>query len=142
VPFRGTGAALPVLLGGQIEMIFGDTAVLAPNVVSKNLIGLAVTSPERSPLASDLPTVAEAGFPSLEGESWYGLLAPAKTPPDVLKKLQDAVLKTLADPAYQEAARKQGSATVDTSADKFARLIAAETAKWGPVVKAAGFDIK
>ena len=140
VPFRGTGAALPVLLGGQIEMMFGDTAVLAPNVASKNLIGLAVTSPERSPLAPDLPTVAEAGFPALQAESWYGLLAPAKTPPAVLKRLQDAVQKALADPAYQENARKQGSDTVDTSSDKFAKLIASESEKWTPIVRAA--DIK
>jgi tripartite-type tricarboxylate transporter receptor subunit TctC len=141
VPFRGTGAALPNLLGGQIELMFGDVAVLAPNVESHNLIGLAVTSPERSARLPDLPTVAEAGFPALVAESWYGLLAPARPPPAVLKRLEDALRQALADPPYRESAKKHGSDVADTSPDEFGRLIESETEKWAPVVRSAGFDI-
>jgi tripartite-type tricarboxylate transporter receptor subunit TctC len=142
VPFRGTGAALPNLLGGQIELMFGDVAVLAPNIETKNLIALAVTSPERSPRLPDLPTVAEAGFPALVAESWYGLLAPARVPPAVLGQIEAALRQALADPAYRESAKKHGSEVAETSSALFGRLIESETEKWAPVVRSAGFDIQ
>jgi tripartite-type tricarboxylate transporter receptor subunit TctC len=142
VPFRGTGAALPNLIGGQIELMFGDVAVLAPNIESKNLMALAVTSPERSSRLPDVPTVAEAGFPALVAESWYGLLALSRTPPAILKRLETALQQALADPGYKESAKKHGSDVGDTSPEKFAKLIETETAKWTPVVRSAGFDIQ
>ena len=142
VPFRGTGAALPNVLGGQIELIFGDVAVLAPSVQSNALVPLAVTSSDRSSLLPDVPTMAEAGYPKLEAESWYGLLAPARTPPAALRKLEAAVQQALADPSFRDAAEKQGSGAIDTSPEKFAMLIESEALKWAPMIKSAGIEIQ
>ena len=91
VPYRGTAAALPNVLGGQIDAIIGDVSVIAPNVKSGALVALAVTAPERSPLLPNVPTMAQSGYPSLVAESWYGLMAPAAVPDAVMKKLVSAV---------------------------------------------------
>lgn len=141
VPYRGTSAALTDLLGGQIDALFGDVAVLAPGVQSNKLVALAVTSPERSPLLPDVMTMAESRFPALETESWGGLLAPAGTPSPALRRLEAALQKALADPAFREGSAKQGWSELNTSPEKFTKLIQAETAKWGPLVKTSGFKI-
>ncbi len=138
VPYRGTAAVLPNVLGGQIDAIIGDAAVIAPNIKSGALVPIAVTAPERSTLLPNVPTMAESGYPKLVAESWYGLMAPAGVPADAMKKLVPAVQAALADPAFQAALKKQGATVVATSPEKFGAHIKGETEKWGPVARAAG----
>jgi tripartite-type tricarboxylate transporter receptor subunit TctC len=138
VPYRGTAAALPNVLGGQIDAIIGDVSVIAPNVKSGALVALAVTAPERSPLLPNVPTMAQSGHPSLVAESWYGLMAPAAVPDAVMKKLVSAVQDSLKDPSFQAALQQQGARVVATSPDAFNAHLKDETKKWGPVARAAG----
>lgn len=138
VPYRGTAAVLPNVLGGQIDAIIGDVAVIAPNIKSGALVALAVTAPERASLLPSVPTMAESGQPSLVAESWYGLMAPAAVPETVMKKLVPAVQASLKDPTFQAALKKQGARVVATSPEKFRAHIKDETRRWGPVARAAG----
>ncbi|MPZ37752.1 MAG: tripartite tricarboxylate transporter substrate binding protein [Rhizobiales bacterium] len=140
VPYRGTAAVLPNVLGGQIDAIIGDVAVIAPSVKSGSLVALAVTAPERSSLLPDVPTMSESGHPSLVAESWYGLMAPAAVPDTVMKKLVPAVQASLRDPSFQAALQKQGARVVATSPETFGAHITDETKKWGPVARAAGLQ--
>ena len=141
VPYRGTSGALTDLLGGQIEALFGDVAVLAPNIMTGKLVALAVTSPDRSSLLPDVVTMAEARFPALETESWGGLLLPAGVPADVFAKLNVAAQAALAAPAFRDGSKKQGWSDLTTSPELFGKLIQSETAKWGPLVKSGNFKI-
>jgi tripartite-type tricarboxylate transporter receptor subunit TctC len=138
VPYRGTAAVLPNVVGGQIDAIIGDVAVIAPNVRSGALVALAVSAPERSSLLPNVPTMAESGYPSLAAESWYGLMAPAAVPETVMKKLVPAVQASLKDPSFQAALQQQGARVVATSPETFGAHIMDETKKWGPVARAAG----
>jgi tripartite-type tricarboxylate transporter receptor subunit TctC len=138
VPYRGTAAVLPNAIGGQIDAVIGDVAVIAANIRSGALVPIAVTAPERSTLLPDVPTVAESRYPKLVAESWYGLLAPAGVPQDVMKKLVPAVQEALADPSFQEALKSQGATVVANSPEKFSAHLKSETDKWGPVARAAG----
>ena len=138
VPYRGTAAALPDVIGGQIDAIIGDVALIAPNIKSGALVPIAVTAPERSTLLPDVPTVAESRYPKLIAESWYGLMAPAGVPHDVMQKLVPAVQDALADPLFREALKSQGATVVANSPEKFGTHIKSETEKWGPVARAAG----
>ena len=108
VPYRGTNAALADLIGGQIDAIFGEVSVMAPNVQSGKAVALAITSPERSKLLPSVPTMNEVGMPSLTIESWGGLLVPARVPADVLAHLEMALQKALREPSFRDAAEKQG----------------------------------
>jgi tripartite-type tricarboxylate transporter receptor subunit TctC len=141
VPYRGTGAALPNLVGGQIDALFGDTGILVPSILANNIVALAVTSPERSPMIPDIPTMAEVGYPALETESWYGLLAPAGVPAPVIRRLETAARSALSDAGFRENVLRHGAGLVDTSSEKFRDLIRRETEKWKPIVQAPGFQL-
>lgn len=136
VPFRSTGAALPDLLSGVVDSTCADVTVLAPHVTSGALVGLAISSKERSPLLPDVPTMAEAGYPGVETELWYGVLVPARTPPAAVEKLRSAVRAAVADEAFQAGLRKQG-ASVEVDGD-FAAHLQREREKWVPIVKSVG----
>jgi tripartite-type tricarboxylate transporter receptor subunit TctC len=140
VPYRGTSAAVPNLISGQIQAMFGDAAVLAPNIRSGALVALAVTSPRRSTLLPDTPTMAEAGYPQLVAESWYGLLAPAGLDPAVFQKIASATQAALKEPAFVEALKQQGATVESTTPDAFRALIREEAKRWGPVAKLAGLQ--
>ena len=137
VPYKGTGAEMPNLLGGQLDASFADVTLIAPYVKSGALRGLAITAPERSPLLPDVATTAESGLPQVDTQNWFGIVAGAKTPPERLAKLRAAVRATLADPAYVAALKKRGMDPATWDADSFSQLIAAQMAKWKPVVQAA-----
>ena len=122
VPYRGTNAALADLIGGQIDAIFGEVSIMAPNVLSGKAVALAITSPERSKLLPSVPTMSEVGIPSLTVESWGGLLAPARVPADVLVRLEQALMNALREPSFREAAEKQGWSRVTGSRAELAEL--------------------
>lgn len=141
VPYRGTNAALADLIGGQIDAIFGEVSVMAPNVQSGKAVALAITSPERSGLMPSVPTMNEVGIYSLTIESWGGLLAPARVPAEVLMLLEQALQKALREPSFRDVAAKQGWGQVIGSRKEFAELLASETTKWSPIVKSLGSQL-
>jgi tripartite-type tricarboxylate transporter receptor subunit TctC len=142
VPHRSTGGTLPALIGGHIDATFGDVSVLAPQVREKTIQALAIAAPVRSPLLPDLVTMAEAGYPGVEAENWYGLVVLKDTPAPVVKRLQEAMLAAQNDPQYREALAKQGASYGEPGREPLARLIASEIERWRPVVTAPGVKIE
>ncbi len=134
VPFRSTVNSLSDLVGGHIDAIFGDVAILKPQVEAKAIQALAITSPERSLLLPNLMTTKEAGFPGVRTEVWYGLLASARAPEPALARLRAAVLATQRDPEFAERLKKYGISTPEPGAESFGAFIRSETEKWKPIV--------
>jgi tripartite-type tricarboxylate transporter receptor subunit TctC len=140
-PYRGSGPALLDLLGGTMDLMFDNLPSSMPHIKSGKLKALAVTGSTRSLSMLELPTVEEAGGANLKGyeaTSWFGLLAPAGTPPDVVGRLQQETSKALNLPAIRERMLAQGAIPSGMSSAAFTRLIASETRKWAKVVKASG----
>ncbi len=141
-PYRGSGPALLDLLGGNMDLMFDNLPSAMPHIKAGKLKALAVTSAERSAALPDLPTVAEAGpLKGFEASSWFGLLAPAGTPAEVVNRVQQETAKALATPAMKERLQAQGAIPSGMSPADFAALIAAETKKWAAVVKASGAKV-
>ena len=134
VPYRSTANSLTDLVGGHIDAIFGDVAILQPHVQAGAIKALAITSAERSPLLPDLATTAEVDFPRVRTEVWYGLLVPARTPTPVLAKLKAAVATAQADPAYHEGLKKFGITPAAPGSENFAKFIREEIERWTPIV--------
>src|SRR5262245_18918339 len=135
VPYRSTSNSLTDLVGGHIDAIFGDVAILQPQVQAGTIKALAITSTERSSLLPDLGTTAEAGFPKVQTEVWYGLLAPSRAPAAALAKLETAVANAQRDPAFKEALSKYGINPPPAGREFFANFIREESARWTPIVK-------
>lgn len=143
-PYRGSGPALIDLLGGNMDLMFDNLPSAMPHIKSGKLKALAVTSATRSTAMPELPTVAEAGGPALTGyeaSSWFGLLAPAGTPMDIVNRVQQETAKALASPGLKERLAAQGAIPSGNTPAEFAKLIADETAKWAKVVKASGAKV-
>jgi len=143
-PYRGSGPALMDLMGGNTDLMFDNLPSALPQIKAGKLKALAVTSATRSAAVPDLPTVAEAGGPALAGyeaSSWFGLLAPAGTPMDVVNRLQQETAKALSAPALKERLLAQGAIPGGNTSAEFAKLIADETKKWALVVKASGAKV-
>ncbi|MDM0120733.1 Bug family tripartite tricarboxylate transporter substrate binding protein [Variovorax arabinosiphilus] len=138
VPYRGSAPAVSDLLGGQISIMFDNMPSAIPHVKGGKLRPLAVTTAKRSPALPDVPTIAESGVPGYEATSWFGLLAPAGTPAPVIAKLNASILKALANPEVKKKLAEQGAEAAGEKPEQFAAFIAAETAKWGKVVKESG----
>jgi tripartite-type tricarboxylate transporter receptor subunit TctC len=144
IPYRGSGPALIDLMGGNMDVMFDNLPSAMPHIRSGRLKALAVTSAQRSTAIPELPTVAEAGGPALKGfeaSSWFGLLAPAGTPAEVVSRVQAETAKALASPALKERLQAQGAIPSGNTPAEFARFIDAETKKWAQVVKAAGAKV-
>ncbi len=141
-PYRGSGPALLDLMGGNMDLMFDNLPSAMPHIKAGKLKALAVTSAERSSALPELPTVAEAGpLKGFEASSWFGLLAPAGTAPEVVNRLQQETAKALATPALKERLQAQGAIPSGMSPADFAKFIAAETKKWAAVVKASGATV-
>jgi len=139
IPYRGSGPAMVDMLAGNTDVMFDNLPSAMPHIQSGSLKAFAVTSAVRSAALPDLPTVAEAGgLPGFEASSWFGLLAPAGTPPDIVSRLQQEVAKALNVPSIKERLTAQGAIPSGDTPQAFASLIAAEIVKWAPVVKASG----
>jgi len=144
IPYRGSGPALMDLMGGTMDLMFDNLPSALPHIKAGKLKALAVTSATRSAAVPELPTIAEAGGPALKGyeaSSWFGLLAPAGTPMEVVNRLQQETAKALATPALKERLLAQGAIPGGMSPAEFARFIEAETKKWAQVVKASGAKV-
>jgi tripartite-type tricarboxylate transporter receptor subunit TctC len=144
LPYRGSGPALIDLMAGNVDLMFDNLPSALPHIKSGRLKALAVTSGSRSAVLPDVPTVSEAGGALLrnyEASSWFGLLAPAGTPVDVVNRLQAETAKALATPALKERLLAQGAIPSGITSAEFARFIDAETRKWAQVVKASGAKV-
>lgn len=142
IPFRGSGPALNDLIGGAVDVMFDNLPSAMPHIQAGSLKAFAVTSAVRSAALPDVPTVAEAGkLPGFEASSWFGLLAPAGTPPDIVSRLQQETAKALALPAVKERLLAQGAIPSGNTPADFTQLIDSEIAKWATVVKASGAKV-
>ncbi len=144
LPYRGSGPALIDLLAGNVDLMFDNLPSALPHIKSGRLKALAVTSGQRSQAIPDLPTVAEAGGAPLktyEASSWFGLLAPAGTPADIVSRLQQETAKALAAPAIRERLQSQGAIPSGMAPAEFVKFIDLETKKWAQVVKASGAKV-
>ncbi len=141
-PYRGSGPALLDLLGGTMDLMFDNLPSALPHIRSGKLLAFAVTSADRSAALPDVPTVAEAGpVRGFEASSWFGLLAPAGTPAEVVTRVHAETAKALASPALKERLQAQGAIPGNLSPAQFATFIADEATKWTKVVKASGAKV-
>ncbi|MDB5732866.1 MAG: hypothetical protein JWQ03_2761 [Variovorax sp.] len=144
IPYRGSGPALLDMVGGNADVMFDNLPASMQQIKAGKLVPLAVTSSRRSAALPDVPTVEEAGGPTLKGyeaSSWFGLLAPAGTPPDIVNRLQQEVAKSLGTPAIKEKMLAQGAIPSGNTPAEFARLIDHEHIKWAKVVKESGAKV-
>ena len=144
LPYRGSGPALIDLMAGNVDLMFDNLPSALPHIKSGRLKALAVTSAARSGALPEVPTVEEVGGPLLKGydaSSWFGLLAPAGTPADVVLRVQQETAKALATPLMKERLLSQGAIPSGMSPPDFVRFIDAETRKWAKVVKASGAKV-
>lgn len=144
LPYRGSGPALIDLMAGNVDLMFDNLPSAMPHIKSGKLKALAVTSGVRSTALPDLPTVAEAGGSLLrnyEASSWFGLLAPAGTPADIVSRVQQETAKAMATPAIKERLQAQGAIPSGMTPANFVKFIDAETKKWAVVVKASGAKV-
>jgi tripartite-type tricarboxylate transporter receptor subunit TctC len=135
VPYRGAGPAITDLLGGQVDMMFGTAAAVAPFVQSGKLRALGVTTAVRSPALPNVPTIAESGVTGYAAESWYGLYAPAGTPADVIAKLNAAAKKAVEADIFRKRAKEEGLIITAGTPAELDTYVRAEEARWTKVVK-------
>jgi tripartite-type tricarboxylate transporter receptor subunit TctC len=138
IPYKGAAPAVNDLLGGHVEMMFADLPALLPHIQSGALIGLALGSAQRAPMLPDMPTTAEAGFPSVIADNWYGLLAPAATPRDIIALLNRGAVAALHEPELKEVLAKQGAVAVGDTPEAFLAFMHQEAERWAPLAKAVG----
>jgi len=141
IPYNGAGPAMNDVIGGHIDFMLAALSIVKGNVQAGKLRMIGVGSNHRSSEFPDVPTISESGAPGFEAKSWFGLVAPAGTPPDVIKKINQDVTKVISDRAFAEKfLAAQGLEPITGTPEQFAVLVRAETVRWGKVVKDA--DIK
>ncbi len=139
VPYKGAAPAVNDLLGGQVQMGIFDVPVLLAHIRSGKLKALATTSAKRAPSLPDVPATPELGYPNVNSDNWYGLVAAAATPKDVLAKIHSAAVAALKSKEVEERMAKVGGVASPTTPQEYAAFIAAEQAKWSKIVQAIGF---
>lgn len=138
VPYKGGAPAMVDLVAGQVQLSFASTPTAAPNIGSGRLRALAVTTAQRSKLLPQLPTIAEAGVPHYEAHSWYGFVVPAKTPQNMVARLNKEIVQILNRPDVSETLLKVGLETWTSTSDAFGAYIKSEYEKWGRIIREAG----
>jgi tripartite-type tricarboxylate transporter receptor subunit TctC len=142
IPYSGAGPAMNDVIGGHINLMFAALSIVKGNVQAGKLRMIGVGSDRRSREFPDVPTISESGVPGFEAKSWFGLVAPAGTPPDIIKKINSDVTKIILGPAFAEKyLAAQGLEPIVGSSDQFVTFIRDETVKWGKVVKDANIKI-
>jgi tripartite-type tricarboxylate transporter receptor subunit TctC len=137
-PYKGAAPAITDLIGGQIQVMFTTVASAASLIHGGQLRALAVTSVQRSPAFPDLPTVAEAGVPGYSAESWYGLFAPAKTPRDVVDRLNKSAAIAVQSEAFRKLGENEGVVMVAHPPEELDRYFRGEEERWRKVIRDAG----
>lgn len=137
-PYKGGAAAVTAVMGDQVQALVLNQDNLLPHVQAGKLRALAVTSLKRNPAYPDVPTVAESGYPGYSAESFFGLTAPAGTPPEVMEKLNRETVAAMNDPSIRSKLEEVGFVVVANRPEEFSRFIQDEIAKWGDTVKKSG----
>ena len=141
IPYKGSGPAIVDLIGGQIPFAFESMIPVLPHVKGGKLRGLAVTSATRSPVLPEIATVAEGGVPGFESIAWYGVVAPAGTPKEIVAKLNGEMVRIANMPDIKQRLIEMGSPPVAGTPDQFGALIKSEIPKWAKVVKQANVSL-
>jgi len=138
VPYKGSAPAIADLMGGHVLMMFDTTIAIVPQIKAGKVRAIAVSGAKRSPELPDVPTFAEAGLAGVESYGWYGFFAPAKTPKEIVAKLNEATLKFMKTPEFQKVLTDTGSDYVGDTPENFAAFVKAENVKWARVAKETG----
>ena len=138
IPYKGAGEAVPAVIGGQVPIFCTGLTALTNQIKAGKVRALGIASLKRSSLMPDLPTIAEQGLPGFEVVSWTGVAAPAKTPPAIIRKLYDAVVKVVNMPDMQQYMASQGAEVALMGPEEFTAYVKADIVRWSKVVKAAG----
>jgi tripartite-type tricarboxylate transporter receptor subunit TctC len=138
VPYRGAAPALTDVLGGQVQAFFADVPVLISNIRAGKIRAIAAASAQRNPMLPDVPTLIEAGYQDTSSDNWYGLLAPAKTPPAIVNKLNAAFVAAINDPVVKKKLIDSGAIPIADSAADFGNILKDELNRWGKLVRVMG----
>jgi tripartite-type tricarboxylate transporter receptor subunit TctC len=141
VPYKGSAPAITDLIGGHVPIMFDSAIAILPHIKGGKVKAIAITSAKRSSILPDVPTFTEAGMKGFESYAWYGFFAPAKTPKEIITKLNADALKAMKQPEWQKVLADTGSENVGESPEQFATFIKAEATKWAKVVKDSGATI-
>ena len=142
IPFAGAGPAIASVLSGQVKLGFMAVPSTMPHIRSGRLIPIAVTSPQRLAALPEVPTVAESGYPGFQVDNMYGVLAPRGTPPEVVKKLHDDIVRVLQQPDVKKALEAATIEIIANTPEEFARYIESEYTKWAQLLKASGTRVE
>jgi tripartite-type tricarboxylate transporter receptor subunit TctC len=138
VPYRGAQAAYQDLIGGRVDLFFDLAPTARGQVDAGTVKALAVSGAARNPMHPSVPTIKESGVANLDLESWFGLFAPAKTPPEVMERLRAELARVIADPEVMEAFRKAGGRPLGLTADEARTLVQRDVKRWTPLIQDAG----
>ncbi len=142
IPYAGAGPAIAAMLSGQVKLGFMAVPATVPHIRSGRLVAIAVTSPQRLAILPDVPTVAESGYPGFQVDNMYGVLAPQGTPPEVVKKLHDDIVRALQQPDVRKALEAASIDIIANTPEEFARYIESEYTKWAQLLKASGARVE
>jgi tripartite-type tricarboxylate transporter receptor subunit TctC len=142
IPYRGTALAVADCVANNVTMVFGDPVSVLPHVNSGSLRALAVSSPQRSPVQPTVPTMAESGYPGVEAVAWHGIFAPAKTPQDIIDKLNTEIVKALKNPEIIDLLNKQAMSPVGSTQTEFAAFLKKDLATWKEVATMAKVSVE
>ena len=142
VPYKGAAPAVTDVLGGQVHGIFADLPVLYPYVTAGKLRALAVASPKRAPLLPNLPTMTEQGLPSVEAVNWYGILVPAKTPREIIARLNEGIVKSVNDKELSKRMIERGADPITNTPDQFTSFLRGDMQRWAKIAKTSGIKIE
>jgi tripartite-type tricarboxylate transporter receptor subunit TctC len=142
VPYKGSGPALTDLISGQVQVGFGPVITGLPHVKAGRLKGLAVTGLRRSLSAPDIPTVAESGVPQFDMMTWTAMVAPAATPPEIVRKITTEVQRIMHQPEMRNSLISKGVEPAGSTPEEFAALIRAEIAKWRELLQKTGLKLE
>jgi tripartite-type tricarboxylate transporter receptor subunit TctC len=140
VSYKGGGPAVVAVIGGQVKVTFANLLAVLPHVQAARLRGLGVTSATRSSAAPDLPTIAESGVTGYDFISWFGMLVPAGTPQEIVRKLNEAIVKVLKSPELRDRLTRDGADIIASIPQEFRAYMKSETAKWAKVIREAGIQ--
>jgi tripartite-type tricarboxylate transporter receptor subunit TctC len=142
VPYKGAAPAVTELIGGQVHLTFLDVPILLPHIKAGKLRALATASDKRAPLLPEVPTMREAGYPSVNADNWQGMTLTASTSKDLVARVNALVVKAIQSPDTRERLAAQGLTAVGSSPEEFGNFWRAESQKWGKVIKAAGIKVE
>ena len=141
VPYKGAGPAINDVVGGHVQFLIGAISTSLPHIRAGKIRGIAVTGLQRSSAVAEVPTIAESGFPGFEVVQWFGLMAPAKTPPEIVQRWNTAVVQMHRDAEFADRLKRQGLETSTNSSKEFAAYMERERAMWTKVFKEVGITL-